>query len=162
LPEKYERVNTKKFTYTGNLDDNLTQAIFRDAAKKEQLGEVRFTYDTWKGDLELGGESFVGGGAILSGGFFFDSTKFTLAPGVQMTWRQIVKATVHGAEATKVWNAKDDTWIADTATRLSPSYPFEKLVVPDPKKPRELKQPSVAFTDDPARFPERGDQNWDA
>ena len=158
LPDPLKINEAKDVAYTGNLKDDFNHTIYLGPGNTNPIGEIKFTYDTWKATADLNGRDVAAGGGFLAGGFFFDSNMFALAEDVEMDWVQIVKATIPGSKGVELWKAKPNEWYPDTLDKTGPGYPFKTL----PVDPKTLKQPSVAFEDRPTRFPEDGNQTWDA
>jgi len=147
LPDPLGLNDIANITYGGNLAE-FTQPVLCDG---QNIGEIRFTYDTWSGDFTGAGDGTTGGGA-LAGGFY--RTAGASAPGWQLGWVQTVISTFSGSN---VWGAPNGTTFPDTATKADPDYPFESLPAGlNPAPPA----PTIGFQDFPNRFPSDGNQFW--
>ena len=106
------------------------------------IGSLDFSYATWTGSIATGG-------AALAGGFYeTTNSEFTLQPGWNFDWVQVVTATVPGSNA---WSAKPDQPFLDTLDTSSPNYPpaLQSLPISNPSDG----YPTLSFQDFPNRYP---------
>lgn len=151
LPDPLNLRNRTEEAYGANLTE-FTQEV--SCGKFGEIGEIRFTYNTWTGDYDPAGPGWDTGGGGLAGGFWLTDTECMLRDGWEWGWVQTVKATV---PLTAVWGASPNNWYPDTRHKLDPNYAGDFLPSLDPA-PNPM--PTLGFQDFPSRFPSAGDQSW--